>query len=125
MTEKTIARKERRAIKRFLLSQSAVVAVLSISAALIFGRITASSVLLGGLIALIPNVFLAVYLFAFIKHADARKTMIACYAGEALKLVLIIILMILALYFFSIHLPAFLVGLMGTYLVYIFIGRMN
>ena len=99
--------------------------MLSVGAALIFGRITAGSVLLGGLIALVPNIFLAIYLFAFINHSDARKTMIACYTGEALKLILIIILMILALHFFSINLPAFLVGLMGTYLVYIFIGRMN
>lgn len=119
-TDNEISQKEKRAVKRFLFAQGCVVVILSTAAEFFYGKITAISVLIGGLIAWMPNIFLAIYMFTGINQKNARKTVVSSYVGELLKLLLIVFLMVIALRFFNIILLPFLIGLMGTYVVYSF-----
>lgn len=70
---------------------------------------SALSALLGGLVALIPNLYFA-YRLHLVRHAGARKVVNAFYSGETIKLALTAALFILAL-----QIPAvdFLILLLG------------
>jgi F0F1-type ATP synthase assembly protein I len=99
------------AIRRFLQWQLLVAMSLTAIAWFLWGNDSALSVLFGGLLVVIPNIFLAIYLFI-------RANSI--YVGEALKIILTGLLLVLLLHYFSIALAPLLLGLLGTYAVYFF-----
>lgn len=82
----------------------------------------AISALLGGLLAWIPNIFLAIFIFTRDSYHDPKKIVSAFYRGEMLKIVLMCILFVLMLHWYKIALGPFLTGMVGTYLTYLLLG---
>jgi F0F1-type ATP synthase assembly protein I len=106
-----LVRKEKAAFRRFLQWQLLVVFALTVITWFVWGRHFALSVLAGGLLVVIPNIFLVIYLFIRVN---------SIYVGEALKIILTGLLLVLLLHYFSIALAPLLLGLLGTYTVYFF-----
>ena len=104
----------------FLKWQATVAVILIVIAAVWFGEAIAQSVFFGALVTLVPNVFLAVYVFMRATKRTANQVVKACYIGEAMKLALIALMMLFILHTFAVQMGPFLIGLMGTYLVYVF-----
>jgi ATP synthase protein I len=74
---------------RYLVSVQAITTLLLAGSLLVMGRILAYSVLLGGLISLIPNAWFASLVF---RHSGARAmgaVVRSAYLGELMKLVMI------------------------------------
>jgi len=109
-------RKEKSAMMRFLRWQVIITVFMSISIGLVWGQLAAESVVFGGLLAIIPNIFFVLYFFT-------RTKMSACYIGEALKIILTALLLILVLHIFNVQLAPLLLGLLGTYVAYFFVGK--
>lgn len=78
----------RLAVVRALLVWQLVCCVLLAAAALLFGVTAAYSVLLGGLICLIPNCYFAYRAFQYEGARAAREIVKSFYRGEAGKLIL-------------------------------------
>ena len=114
----TISRAEKKSVIVFLKWQLMVAVCLVALSAVCFNSAVAQSVLMGTLITVVPNVFLAIYLFIRAEKRTAKQVMRACYVGELFKLALIAIMMVLMLHFFKIAFLAFLLGFIGTYIVY-------
>jgi len=73
-----------------------------------------SSALLGGVVAIVPNVYFAYRFFASGRHADPKKIVRTFYTGELLKLVITIVLAIGIFMLLPILLLPFLTGLVGA-----------
>lgn len=108
-------RKEKVAIRRFLQRQLLVAMCLTVLAAFLGGFNFARSTFFGGLLVVVPNIFLAIYLFIHVN---------SIYIGEMLKIILMGLLLVLLLHYFNIALAPLLLGLIGTYAVYFFSRRM-
>jgi len=80
--------RDRLAVVRALLIYQLAGCVLLSAAALVFGLTPAYSVLLGGLICLVPNTWFAYRTFRFQGARAAREIVRSFYAGEAGKLAL-------------------------------------
>jgi len=119
MKNKTLFYKEKRKITRFLCWQLVVAVSLSIIIAILWNPAAAISTLIGGLLVLIPNIFLAIIFFALTKSNSSKKMVRACYMGEALKIVLIAVLFVLVLHWYAVMLAPLLIGFCGTYAVYL------
>lgn len=104
-------RKEKIAMSRFLLLQLLVATILSAVVWFIWNGKASLSVLCGGLLVVIPNFVLAIYLFIRVN---------SIYVGEALKIMLTGLLLVLLLHFVDVALAPLLLGLLGTYSVYFF-----
>lgn len=105
--------KEKTVFRRFLMWQFVVTVCLTVMIGLLWGYYAARSTFAGGLLAVIPNIFLSVYL---LWRANS------IYVGEFLKIILTGILLILLLHCVSVALAPLLIGLLGTYAVYFFSG---
>lgn len=110
-------KKEKTAVARFLLWQVVGSIFSSLMVWFFWNPTAAKSTLLGGLIAVIPNGFLAFYFFMR-KHPHPHKMMRDMVVGELLKIVMVGGLFIVALRFFDLALLPFLVGLGSVYAVY-------
>ena len=108
-------------VMKFLGRQCIVMMVLTSAVGLFSGTTMAVSALLGGLLVVIPNTGLAIYLFSGKKTRSAQQMVKACYIGEALKIALIAVLLVLVLHYIDVTLAPLLIGFCGTYSVY-FIG---
>ena len=120
LKKKTISQTEKRAMIHFIKWQAIVAMALVAVSAIGFSKSSAQSVFLGALVTLVPNVFLAVYIFMRAAKRTANEVVKACYIGEAIKIVLIALMMLFILHAFAVQMGPFLIGLMGTYLVYVF-----
>ena len=112
-------RKEKQALMRFLTSQGIVTVGLTLMVRLLWDQAAAWSTCLGGLLVIIPNIFLIVYLSVRVDPRHPTQMVRACYIGEAIKIVLIASLLVLMLHFDNVALGPLLLGLIGTYAVYI------
>jgi F0F1-type ATP synthase assembly protein I len=101
------------AMRRFLMCQFIVTVCLAIIVGLCWGYDAARATFFGGLLAVIPNIFLSMYL-------SWRSNSI--YVGEMLKIILTGLLLVLLLHFVTVGLAPLLIGLLGTYTVYFFSG---
>jgi len=75
-------------VNRVMLLQLIILLVLAVLAQLILGTVVAYSVLLGGLLSLVPNAYFA---YKVTRHAGARATdrmVRSAYIGEVMKLAL-------------------------------------
>src|SRR5438105_918074 len=97
-------RKEKSAMMHFLRWQVIITACISIPVCLVWGRSAAESVVFGGLLAIIPNIFFMIYFFTRTDPRFPEQMMSACYSGEALKIVLTALLLVLLLHFFNVQL---------------------
>ena len=104
-------RKEKVAFRRFLQWQLLVAIGLTVITGFVWGYHFALSVLIGGLLVVVPNIVLVIYL---LMRANS------IYIGEALKIILTGLLLVLLLHYFTIALAPLLLGLLGTYTVYFF-----
>lgn len=76
------------AMMRILLAQLGAGAIAAVAGQLSAGTIAAYSALLGGLICVVPNTFLALRMFAGSLTRDPRRALTATYVGAAGKLLL-------------------------------------
>lgn len=83
--------KKHRLIK-FWLFQLGVLVVFAALNAVVFSLNAATSALLGGLVCLIPNVYFALKVFKYQGAQAARQIVSSFYKGEALKIIVSIIL---------------------------------
>jgi len=111
-------RKEKIAMKRFLLWQGIVTLGLTVIVRLLWDQTAAWSTFFGGLLAVVPNVFFVTYFLMRVDPRHPKQVASACYVGEALKIMLTALLLVLLLRFESVALAPLLIGLMGTYAVY-------
>ncbi|MFI4918603.1 MAG: ATP synthase subunit I [Legionellales bacterium] len=79
-------------IKRLGLVQLSVAVVMATISAVIYDIHTAVSVLLGGLVYIIPNAYFANQVFKFQGARAAKQIMNSFYKGEAMKIILSIFL---------------------------------
>jgi len=121
--KKNIAsRREKVAIAKFLAYQLIVLLLIALLLRLTWNYAAAISALLGGLLAWIPNIFLAIFIFTRVSSRDPKKIVNAFYMGEMLKIVLMCVLFVLMLHWYKIALGPFLIGMIGTYLTYLLLG---
>ena len=120
LKKKTISQTEKRAMLSFLQWQTIVAILLIAISALMFDGGVARSVFFGASVVLLPNIVLAVYIFVRAAERTAQQVVRACYIGEVIKLGLIAGMMIFILRTFTVQMGSFLIGLIGTYLVYVF-----
>lgn len=107
----------RRLAKRLLLLQAAVALVLLAFFAWLYGASGAKTAFAGSIISLVPNAIFAVYAFRFGGARSASEVVRSFYAGEALKMVLTIILFALAFITLSgPWLPLFTVFIVVTFM---------
>lgn len=106
-----LVRKEKVAFRRFLQWQLQVAIGLTAITWIVWGHHFALSVLSGGLLVVVPNIVLAIYLLFRVNSV---------YVGEALKIILMGLLLVFLLHYFTIALAPLLLGLLGTYTVYFF-----
>lgn len=116
--KKTIFSREKTALKRFLFWQLIAAVIISAMVRVLWSSSAATSALFGSTLALLPNVFLVILLFASTKHASSRKIVRACYMGEVLKIILIALLFMVMLRVYDVMLEPLLIGFGGTYGVY-------
>ena len=116
---------EYKVVKRLIASQLAVTFVLSLLFASMSGR-AAYSAMLGGLIAVIPNGVFAYRLFARKGAQVASKIVNALYRGEAIKLLITILLLMLVFRFIPVAALAFFTTYILALLVFwIFLLRVK
>lgn len=106
-------RKGKAFLKRFLMWQFIVTVCLTVIVGLLWGYLAARATFFGGLLAVIPNIFLSTYLYW-------RPSSI--YVGEMLKIILTGTLLVLLLHWVTVAFAPLLIGLLGTYAVYFFSG---
>ena len=103
---------EYKVVKRLIASQVVVTLVLSLLFTLMSGK-AAYSAMLGGLVAIIPNGVFAYRLFARGGAQAANKIVSALYRGEAIKLLITILLLMLVFRF----IPVVALAFFATYIL--------
>lgn len=111
---KPIFAREKRAMVYFLLLQCLTAVSLFGFAALYWNHTVALSVALGGVLSIVPTIFLGLWFFL----RKPQKMMRDLYIAELIKLVLIGGLFIAMLRYFDVQLLPFLLGFCGVYAVY-------
>ncbi|MCO4321257.1 ATP synthase subunit I [Aliidiomarina quisquiliarum] len=99
MTKKTNNRLTlagRRLAKRLLVVQAAATVFFVVFFAWLYGASGAKTAFAGGIISLVPNTVFAVYAFRFGGARSASEVVRSFYAGEAVKMVLTMVLFALA-----------------------------
>lgn len=77
---------------RLWLVQLGITACLAIFCALVFNMNSAYSVILGGLVCIIPNAYFAIKVFKYQGARAAKQIVNGFYKGEALKIIISILL---------------------------------
>jgi ATP synthase protein I len=88
--------------KRLLLCQFLLTASLAVLSLVFMGVVAAQSVLLGGMVSVVPNAYFARKLFQYQGARAARQIVNSFYSGEALKLALTFVLFAIVFKFFKI-----------------------
>lgn len=116
-SEKLIAKKKRgrSGIMQFHLLQMTFILISALIVLAIFGKQTATSVILGGFVAVIPALFFARKCFQYQGARAAKQILKAFYLGEAIKLFLSMVLFVLVFIFFKVNAFVFFL----TYIVVI------
>jgi len=82
----------KRGIVRLWMVQLGVTTVFAVICAIAFGANAASSALLGGIVCVVPNAYFASKLFKYQGARSAKKIVNGFYKGEAIKIVLSVLL---------------------------------
>lgn len=114
---KGIFQKEKRSVMIFFGWQAVVAVLISIVAAIFFTREIAVSVFQGGLLAIVPALFLSLWFFLRAPK-DSKQTLRDVYFAELLKILLLCVLFVMMLRYGHIHFLPFLAGFCLTYMVY-------
>lgn len=105
---------------RLLAYQLVVTILLAMVAIVISGKRDAGSVVLGGLVCIVPNAYFAKKLFQHQGARAAKQIVKNFYKGEAMKLFLTVALFALVFKFFSINPLLFFVAYMVVQLIFWF-----
>lgn len=105
---------------RLFRAQLIVMFVVSIAAFLVSGLHASISILLGGLVSALPNVYFARMLFRHHGAMAASKIVNSFYKGEAMKMLLTISLFALTFKYLNIVPLVFIVGFIAVQLVFWF-----
>lgn len=89
-------------VRRLLLGQILITILLALAAGLISGVTAMTSVLLGGIVHIVPNAYFAKKMFRYQGARAAKKIVRSFYQGEALKILLSVALFALVFHFFTI-----------------------
>lgn len=106
--------------RRLLICQLGVTLLIVTIAMLFWGAIGAKSALLGGLANIVPTAYFAVKLFQYQGARAARQIVNGFYKGEAVKIVLTVVLFALVFKFFNIIPLVFLSVYIMTQMVFWF-----
>lgn len=107
-------------IVRLWLVQSGVTLVFAALCALVYGTNAASSALLGGIVYIIPNAYFASKLFKHQGARSAKQIVNSFYKGEALKIVISILLFTAVFLLFKITPLAFFASYIMTLMTHWF-----
>jgi len=91
-----------RGARHLIIGQMGVTLLMTAIAALVSGRVAALSTLLGGLVSLVPNALFAINVFKYQGARAAKQIVNSFYKGEALKIVLSVIMFSLVFILFNI-----------------------
>ncbi|WP_051326742.1 MULTISPECIES: ATP synthase subunit I [Aliagarivorans] len=80
----------------FVAFQTGFVALLTLKSGYLFDKEVALSVLLGGLIFLLPNALFTAMAFLFVGARQGKNVVLSFYLGEVLKLTLVSMLFVMA-----------------------------
>lgn len=97
----TMNAKGRRIAHRLLAAQTVTAVALVFIFGVAGGLMAAFSALLGALVSLIPNGIFIALVFRFAGASSAQQVVLSFFAGEALKIVLSVVLLMVALIFFN------------------------
>ena len=103
-----------------LVMQSTVVVFIAVIAGVILGLRASSSVLLGGLICLIPQGLFAQWVLKLNGACLAGRIVQRFFVGQALKMLMTGLLFYSVFYLLSVNVTALLVGYMSAYLAFMF-----
>jgi ATP synthase protein I len=101
-----------------VLGQAGVTALAALAALALGGRLAAVSALLGGAIATCGSLVMATLVFGVGAAAGAQRALGAFYAGEAVKIALVIVLFALVLRMTTVAPVAMFAAFAATFLVY-------
>lgn len=99
-------------VNRWFLVQISVIVLASLSALLVWGRLTGQSVLIGGMLAFFPQWVFAFIWLSYYKASVAPKLVRLFYLGEVFKLGTVGFSFLWIYQNFKIHVVACLIGLM-------------
>jgi ATP synthase protein I len=116
-----ISRNEKIAVTKLLVRQLAITGCVALVLYAFLGKPAAISALFGGLLVWLPNVLMAMIIFNCNTYHDPQKIVRAFYIGEFFKLIMTGVLFVLVLHCVNVLLAPLLVGLISTYLAYIFV----
>lgn len=88
--------------QRLLICQLSVTVLFAVIAMLLSSATAATSALLGGVVSMVPTAYFAIKLFRYQGARAARQIVNSFYKGEALKMILTIVLFALVFKFFNI-----------------------
>ncbi|WP_242602195.1 F0F1 ATP synthase subunit I [Legionella nagasakiensis] len=119
-----------RGARRFFACQLGITVLISALSALISGGTAALSAVMGGLISALPNAYFARKLFRCQGARAAKQIVNNLYKGEALKIILSMILFSLVFVFFKVVPTAFFAAYIVTQMVFwfaplIFVNKQN
>lgn len=112
-----LARRGRTHAYKIVMSQAVVVISISVILFALWGWNIGSSALVGGLIVVIPNFVFATLAFSYAGASASKKVVTTFFLGEAVKLLLTIVLFALALALLDVHFLA----LLATYVAGMFL----
>ncbi|MDP1573528.1 MAG: ATP synthase subunit I [Coxiellaceae bacterium] len=116
-TKKPLFAKEKRALFVFFAWQCSVAIAISAIAAFCWGRVIAVSVLQGGILAIVPALFLSMWFFLR-SPKNPQKALRDVTIAEFLKIILLCLLFVVMLRYSHILFLPFLAGFCVTYAVY-------
>jgi ATP synthase protein I len=114
IVSKAALKTTRASVYRWFLFQSMAVVVVSLVALILQGIQFAQSVLLGGVICLLPNLLFARWWFAYYRVQAVRKIVGIFFCAELLKLVLIGLFFVLVVVWLPINILGCLLGFMAA-----------
>ncbi len=88
--------------QRLLICQLSLTVLFAVIAMLLSSATAAMSALLGGVVSMVPTAYFAIKLFRYQGARAARQIVNSFYKGEALKMILTIVLFALVFKFFNI-----------------------
>lgn len=97
-------------VAKVLIMQLLLSLLCALVAWILFGTVAGYSAVLGGLVCVIPNMFLGLRMMAVREASDPRQLLNAAYIGEAGKFVLSVVLFVLAYKFVPALNPAALLS---------------
>lgn len=83
-----------------------------------FNPLWVPSILLGGLVSIIPTLYFAWRFFASVKRGQLKYILRALYLGEFVKLLIVAVLSAVVVSFLKVNILSFMIGFVVSYLAF-------